>query len=355
MEKERILGFDVLRVLACYMVIQVHAGEFFYIADTGTVLPGNDPFWVGWYNSLCRSAVPLFVMMTGTFLLPVKTGMSQFLKKRFTRVIVPFIVWCILYALYKVLMGQSSWGDAIINIIHIPVNWGVEIGHLWYIYMLIGLYLFAPVISPWLQSASRKGVEFYLYIWAFTLCVPYIHLYYPEILGECFWNQTPMLYYFSGFLGYAVLAWYARTYWSEKKAWNLPVGILLIVVGYIITAGGFESRLGEVTYVSDLELTWGFETVNVGMMTLGLYLCFKNMKVRNSSSAGVRIVTDISVLSYGIYLIHIMVLNLFYALFNPVFESVVFKIPCISVCTFIVSYLIIKIISYLPKSKYLIG
>ena len=29
--KVRNHGFDLLRVLACYMVIQVHAGEFFYI------------------------------------------------------------------------------------------------------------------------------------------------------------------------------------------------------------------------------------------------------------------------------------------------------------------------------------
>lgn len=28
-------GLDLLRVLACYMVLQVHAGEFYYIADGG--------------------------------------------------------------------------------------------------------------------------------------------------------------------------------------------------------------------------------------------------------------------------------------------------------------------------------
>src|SRR6476659_10136531 len=98
-------GLDVLRVIACYMVIQIHAGEFYYIAPDGTVLPGTDPYWVGWMNSLFRSCVPLFVMISGFFLFPVKDS-SIFYKKRLSRVIIPFIIWCILYAFYQYWMGQ---------------------------------------------------------------------------------------------------------------------------------------------------------------------------------------------------------------------------------------------------------
>ena len=36
-------GLDLLRVLACYMVLQVHAGEFYYIADGGLVAAGGEP------------------------------------------------------------------------------------------------------------------------------------------------------------------------------------------------------------------------------------------------------------------------------------------------------------------------
>lgn len=58
-------GLDLLRVLACYMVLQVHAGEFYYIADGGLVAAGGEPVWACWLNSLCRTAVPLFVMLSG--------------------------------------------------------------------------------------------------------------------------------------------------------------------------------------------------------------------------------------------------------------------------------------------------
>lgn len=71
-DTKRNFALDVLRVLACYMVIQVHTGEFYYIGPVGDVIKGENAFWVDLYNSVCRSAVPLFVMLTGYFLLPVK-------------------------------------------------------------------------------------------------------------------------------------------------------------------------------------------------------------------------------------------------------------------------------------------
>jgi len=287
--------------------------------------------------------------------LPVKDEMATFFKKRFTRVAIPFAVWCALYAIYWALKGQTDWVQAGINILHIPVNFGVEVGHLWYVYMLIGLYLFAPIISPWIASASRRDMHFYLTIWVITLCLPYIHITYPQVLGECYWNHTPLLYYFSGFLGYLVLGAYIKKFMPEKKTGYLPIGLLLIIAGYAITAGGFISLLSSVTDVSKLELTWQFETINVAMMSIGTFLIFKNISFSNPSSIAAKGFTDISKISYGIYLAHIMVLNFFYSLFDSIISPIQLKIPLIAICTFIVSYLIIKLLSLLPKSKYIIG
>lgn len=348
-------GMDVLRVLACYMVIQVHAGEFYYIGQDSTILAGDGPFWVNWYNSLCRTAVPLFVMISGYFLLPVKDDLKTFFSKRFTRVLIPFVVWCALYAFYFFFRGQGELSDIFINILKIPVNFGVEVGHLWYIYMLIGLYLFAPIISPWLNTASRRGIELYLGIWIVSLCLPYIHLIFPEVLGECFWNKTPLLYYFSGFLGFMILAFYLRKYMSQPQKWHLPVSILLIIVGYAITAGGFAINLKTATLVPELERTWLFESINVAMMSLGLFMLCLNINFSNPSSIVTRIITDISKMSYGMYLVHIMALNFFYDIFDSMITQTSIKLPLIAICCFLLSYLIIKLLSYLPKSKYIIG
>jgi surface polysaccharide O-acyltransferase-like enzyme len=196
------------------MVIQIHTGEFYYIGSTGEVIHGNNAYWVGWYNSLCRSSVPLFGMISGFFLFPLPdTG--SFYKKRLSRVVIPFVVWCIFYAFYQFFRGQVSLNIALINILKIPVNFGTEIGHLWYVYMLTGIYLFAPIISPWIATASRRNIELYLLLWAVSLSLPYVHLVFPQVLGEAYWNKTPTLYYFSGFLGYVVLANYIKRFFNE--------------------------------------------------------------------------------------------------------------------------------------------
>ncbi|WP_029904703.1 acyltransferase [Prevotella sp. 10(H)] len=354
MKGERVFSLDLLRVLACYMVIQVHAGEFYYIGEGNTVINNADASWVGLYNSLFRSAVPLFIMITGYFVLPVKEEMSTFFKRRFTRVVIPFVVWCGLYAVYFFFTGDSTLGEVFINIAKIPVNFGVEVGHLWYIYMLIGLYLFFPIISPWLNSASRNNILFFLVIWAVTLLLPYIHREFPEVLGECFWNPTPLLYYFSGFLGFAVLGCYLKKFHKEKNKWDLTAGVALIVIGYLITYTLFITRLDTEKMVTDLELSWNYGTINVAMMALGIFLVIKNIQFKKNNAFRRRMVS-ISMMSYGMYLVHIMVLNFFYWAFNDMFSSAAVKIPLMAVCTFIVSYIIIKLISYRSRSKYIIG
>jgi Acyltransferase family len=177
-------GFDLLRVIAIYMVMQIHTGEFEYISPRGTVLHTAGSWAVGWTNSLLRVCVPLFVMITGFFLFPIEDE-RKFFRKRFTRVLIPFVIWCAVYAFYYYAQGAITLQTALLNIAKIPVNYGTEVGHLWFVYMLMAIYLIAPVFSPWIVSASRKGMELFLVLWCVTLTLPFIHLFFAEVWGEC--------------------------------------------------------------------------------------------------------------------------------------------------------------------------
>lgn len=350
MIKKRNYPLDILRVLACYLVIQQHASEFYYIGEGGAVITGDNTFWIGIITSLCRASVPLFVMLSGYLLLPMNDVITKFFRKRFTRVAYPFVVWCVLYAIYNVLMKGDSLQQMFTNILHIPVNFGTEIGHLWYIYMLIGLYLLIPVISPWLKQASKRELQGYLWLWAFTTFLPYIHLVFPEVLGECYWNDTPLLHYFSGFIGYFILGYYLKRY-------GYPSAILswvLLIVGYAATAYVFCTRIDSVALVSQLELSWQFCTVNVAMMSVGFFSLIARLPLTGESAVG-KLVSDISAKSYGMYLAHIMLLGFFYLLLKDVSPATYVTIPLISLCTFVAVYILIKLMSYLPKSKYIVG
>ena len=347
-------GFDLLRVIAIYMVMQIHTGEFEYIASDGTVLHTAGSWAVGWTNSLLRVCVPLFVMISGFFLFPVGDE-GKFFRKRFTRVVIPFVIWCAVYSFYYYAQGTISLHAALLNIARIPVNYGTEVGHLWFVYMLMAIYLIAPVFSPWIVSASRRSMEFFLALWAVTLLLPFIHLFFSQVWGECYWNATPTLYYFSGFIGYAVLAAYVRRFWmapSSRLDW-LAIG--MVVAGYAVTAGGFLYRLRYEHQVQNVELTWNFTTLNVAVMTAGLFLIFRNIHAGSSKGRGWRLIDDLSRLSYGMYLAHIIVLNAVHSVLAPRLGNPYLRIPAIALTTFVITYLAVKLLSLLPKSKYLVG
>ena len=347
-------GFDLLRVLAIYMVMQIHTGEFEYIAPDGTVLDTPGSWAVGWTNSLLRVCVPLFVMITGFFLFPIKDERT-FFRKRFTRVLIPFIVWCAVYAFYDYARGLVSLQTALLNIAKIFVNYGTDVGHLWFVYMLLGIYLIAPVFSPWIVAASRRSMEFFLALWAVTLLLPYIHLFATAVWGECYWNATPTLYYFSGFIGYAVLAAYIRRFWMAPSARVDWLALGTVIAGYAVTTAGFLHRLGTQHQVKDLELTLNFTTLNVALMTAGLFLLFRNLHPSHGNTLTWRLIDSMSRMSYGMYLAHIIVLNAMHAHVAPVIANAFFRIPVIALITFALTYLAVRLISLLPGSKYLIG
>ena len=99
-QAERIVFLDYLRVIACFMVIMVHSCEFFFIdGDSIGIRSVSDGFWVSAIDSAFRSSVPLFVMASSYLLLPMRGSSQHFFKRRFVRVVVPFAVWSLLYAI----------------------------------------------------------------------------------------------------------------------------------------------------------------------------------------------------------------------------------------------------------------
>ena len=80
---------DILRALACILVIWQHVTECYYIQPDFTINNSPDITMIGWINSLTPIEVPLFVMISGYFLLPMKSDLTQFFRKRALRVVYP--------------------------------------------------------------------------------------------------------------------------------------------------------------------------------------------------------------------------------------------------------------------------
>ena len=350
---ERVVFLDYLRVIACFMVIMVHSCEFFFIdGDSIGIRSISDAFWVSVVDSALRASVPLFVMASAYLLLPLKGNTKDFAKRRFVRVVVPFIIWSVLYAVLPYFWGEFSLADVQSNLLQLLFNFTPASGHLWFVYMLIGLYLFMPVFSPWLKTVSKRGEECFLLIWFISTFWHYAKLYAGDLYGECYWNEFHMFWYFSGFIGYLVLGHYIRTYvnWSLKK--SLSIGIPCFVGGYLFTAIVYYNNTFTATTLKELELSWRFCSFNVVLMTFGLFVILKNISYQGKWVYG--IVKEISRLSYVIYLMHIFLLGFSYQLLGAYFSTPV-TILLVGSSTISVCCILSKILTYLPGSKYITG
>ena len=327
-QDNRVVWLDWLRVLACLMVMIVHATEPFYLGGEGSrILTPDDAFWAAFSDSSIRSCVPLFVIASSYLLFPVKEGMnaSSFLRRRLSRLLVPFLLWSLVYAFV--------WGAPVENLRGLLLNFNYAAGHLWFVYMLLGVYLLMPLLSPWASRVSRSELRLYLFLWVLTLFIPFIREWasggelnmilgptgipnpaaYP-LWGEASWNAYGTFYYVSGFIGYLLLGLYLRRFvpslsWSKTLCVSVPSWF----VGFGLCFGGFLSRVqattggqypfdGAVTYAVGWETPWFYDSIGVALMALGLVLLFRKFCTSN------RLLTAISKASYGMYLTHMLVL-----------------------------------------------
>ena len=216
MDNKREIWLDWLRVVACFLVMLTHSTEPFYLGGKGSlILTHSDAVWAAVMDVLSRAAVVLFIIASSYLQFPLHYSTKEFFRKRALRILPPFILWSIVYALV--------WGSPVQNFKDLLWNFNYAAGHLWFVYMLLGLYLIMPVLSPWVRKASRKELSLYLVLWALTLFIPtvrdwaggmapiiYAHDGLPApalfpLWGEACWNPFGLFYYLSGFVGYLLL------------------------------------------------------------------------------------------------------------------------------------------------------
>ena len=348
----RIVFLDYVRVFACFLVMVVHASENFYGAAGATDMVGPqsylgseaDRLWVAVYDGFSRMAVPLFMIVSAFLLAPMKKEqtMWQFYRQRAIRILPPFL-W-----------GQINGETSLNDMSRILLNFPSLAGHLWFMYPLISLYLFIPIISPWLSKATAKEERFFIGLFLLSTCMPYLNRWFGEVWGQCFWNEYHMLWYFSGYLGYLVMAHYIRVHLTWNRSKRLTIGTILMVVGAVWTIYSFyvQAIPGKILVTPEIEIGWAFCTINCVLLTAGTFLLFTCINRQNPP----QVITETSKLSYGMYLMHIFWLGLWVTVFkHNLALPTVAAIPCIAVTTFISCFIATKIISFIPGSKWIVG
>jgi surface polysaccharide O-acyltransferase-like enzyme len=325
-----------LRIIALFAVIVLHTTspvmEQFNKGPLQVWLVGD------FYNSLVRFAVPVFVMISGALLLGRDYELGDFLKKRLSRVVLPFLFWSLVYIAYMFYNEDIDYSGDFWITLH-QVSHFLKVGssyHLWYVYMLIGLYLIMPILSKFVRNASEKEILYFLTVWLVVMLIdqPYLSRFKPSL----------DLRYFEGFIGYLVLGHYLA-YKEFSFRYLKSAMVVLFFAALALTTLGSYLLFNYYNGISTLM----YEPLSPPIVIISVSIF---MIARLSAPKLPPFVVKVRDLagkySYGIYLGHALILQLLdqhglnFKLFAPVASIPVTALVCLCL-TLVVVYLVSKI------------
>ncbi len=322
---------DGTRCLAALAVVALHVAAS---AVTDQELLGTNEWWIAnIVDAATRWCVPVFVMLSGALLLtPDSSNGSwmQFYQRRFLRLMAPLAFWSLFYLAYE-LYSMHTRGEVL--------KWGyllkqTSIGspyfHLWYLFMLPGLYVLTPLLRRMLAVLERKHL--------LAICVGSLLL---AMLNKLFSLAQPSTPPFAGilfipYIGY-FLAGHLLDTGSQTSRWPWPT----LVVSIVITA------LGCGWFAQQGKLAWGtyfydyFSLTTIPMGLAAFALC------RRLPAS--QIATTLAPLTFGIYLIHPLVLDLLWQHdFRPTTQHPALAIPLLTDFTLAASGLLAWLMLKMP-------
>jgi surface polysaccharide O-acyltransferase-like enzyme len=281
---------DAARWMAALAVVMVHCAA--YPLTRTTDYSSNAWLWANFYDAAARWCVPVFVMISGALLLnPTKNdGFRRFYKRRGWRVIPPIAFWTIFYLLWGAWMYRLQGVEMDLMAWLRKISGGEPYYHLWYLYMLVGLYLFAPYIRL-IYARCRPRQR--LAAFAAILLISMSDTLYREIMhdGQYGFFLVWFLPYISYFLAGRLMV---------EGHLRLPYPLLWLAVSVVVTVWGahsFSDESGLNVYFYD---AFG---LTVPLMSLAVFQAILNARRLPLLSA-------VAPLTFGIYLIHPVFLDI---------------------------------------------
>lgn len=330
----RIYYLDILRVVACLAVIVIHSSTQYVIKDFGSF-----NFWIGnIFDGITRIGVPIFVMISGALMLDknykyTNKKIIQHIKK----LIIFFIFWSLIYTIiYHIIIKYNC-----INVREVVLSFVEGNVHLWFIYMIIGLYLIVPLLRLWVKDENKKYIEYFIMLsMIFSFFIPQIiniGSKYNDIFNSI--NKVVEninIKYVGGFTTYFLLGWYLHNYdLKNKKA----VYILGVISMFITIMGTYIFSIST----REANQMYGNLTLNVLFQTIMIFSIVKEKYNKNTERN--KYIDLISNNSLGIYAIHFVIVSIMSRILIEMNINIaIINIPIIFICTFLISNFVVSLL-----------
>ena len=300
--EERLIYVQTVRCFALMVIVTLHvAFPLIYMYQS---IPYADWWVANNFYILGKIGSPLFTMVSGLLLLnPSKDQpIAVFFQKRFFKVLLPFVAWSLIYLVWRMVSEGETFSTKEILVLFIE---GPVYYHLWFIQMILGLYLAAPILRIYIRHTTQENLTYFLAVWLVTVAILPM---FKRFLGFDVGIDVVVT---TGYVGFFVLGYYLRNV-TLKRQQVIPV--LLLVVGMLV----FTQYITHALTIQ-IEEIGGYDnffvandSLNLITVAIGLFLFLKSLDYRylfQQLPFLQKLVTWISSCSLGIYFVHVLIIE----------------------------------------------
>lgn len=301
-----LLSADIVRVLAILGVVVIHTMNIVYARPDYL---GGISWWIAnIFDSLSRSSVPLFIILSGYLILNKDESFEKTLKRTFRRILIPLLAWTIIYYWWN--SGTMSSNN--INLSLVYKIFTVNVFHLYFLIIMIGLYTISPLLRSYLRNASIPSQNYTMILF---LLIGIVETAFQYLYNQCGQGNffTYWLPYTGLFIAGYVLGNKAKNIKRIKSLTGVYLGALGVTaavnyyINYLILHNhNFLSSAGCIAnYTND------YLSVNTIIMSLCAFILLMHFPYSFIKSLSLRkFIHSVAVTSFGIYLCHLIIVHI---------------------------------------------
>lgn len=345
---QRVFFIDALRAAAIIGVVVIHGLD--QILRFNTDYASVTWWYANIVNSSVRWVLPAFFMISGLLLLSEDEDVRTFLTKRLNRIIVPTVVWSGIYGLWVWMQYNHELTlkeHLISTFIHATPYY-----HLYFLFAIFGFYLLNPILAVFVRHTSQKRFAYAVII--FLLIASLSNMSVSWFLGVYPGTRLMSLWQWVPFTGYYLAGFYINAHplrWPTKKIISVLIALITIATlgTYYLTSAYGHGPRGVILQ--------DYLSPNVIVVALLVFALFSRIKETNVSPWVRGIVRELAGASFGIYLVHLIVMETLGRIITPLLAAQpgVMANLALIVCTLGLSYVFVKLGSFIPLIKKTLG